>query len=90
MARGTKDPREAKPAEEIMSEQVLLKQTAFGRWIVANALHPVLAWSGARWVTITPDGLPAGPIQVSNFASREDAEQYAVRFGFKVLKSAEQ
>jgi hypothetical protein len=64
-----------------------LLQNAFGRWIVVNVDSPFFAWSGSRWVRIDERGLPAGGVQISNFATRGEAEQTAREQGLTVRDS---
>ncbi len=66
-------------------DQVRLRQNAFGRWIIVNAVDERTAWSGSRFVPITEDGFPASDIQVSNLDTRESAAEYAVSFGLEVV-----
>lgn len=43
-------------------------------------MHPdddFLAWTGARWDRIDDNGFPAGEYQISNFDTREEANEYA-------------
>ncbi len=65
--------------------QVRLRQNAFGRWIIVNAVDERTAWSGSRFVPITEDGFPASDVQVSNLDKRDSAAEYAVNFGFEVV-----
>ncbi len=65
--------------------QVRLRQNAFGRWIIVNAVDERTAWSGSRFVSITDDGFPASDVQVSNLDTREDAAKYAASFAFEVV-----
>ena len=53
-----------------------VQQGVFGRFIITHAEHPGLAWSGSAWVQHC-DGLPAVGIQLCNFDSEEDADDYA-------------
>ena len=64
---------------------VRLRQNAFDRWIVVDAANESTAWSGSRFVPITPEGLPASDVQVSNLDTREEATEYAASFGFDVV-----
>jgi hypothetical protein len=65
--------------------RVILRQNAFGRWIIVNAVDERTAWSGSRFVPITDDGFPASDVQVSNLDTREDAAEYAASFAFEVV-----
>jgi hypothetical protein len=67
--------------------RVRLRQNAFDRWIVVDAADESKAWSGSRFVPITPEGFPASDVQISNLDTREDAAEYAASFGFKVIDS---
>lgn len=58
-------------------------QESFGRWIICRADAPHTAWSGRRWVAIT------GDVQISNFASREEAIAYAQGFGMELAANRE-
>jgi len=48
----------------------------FGRWIIIQATQPNTAWSGSRWVLIE------GNIQISNFATEQEAREHAKSLGF--------
>jgi len=65
--------------------QVRLRQNAFGRWIIVNAVDERTAWSGSRFVPMTEDGFPASDVQVSNLDKRDSAAEYAVNVGFEVV-----
>lgn len=54
-----------------------------GRWIVCCA-DAEGAWSGARWVA-HEGGIPTGGVQISNFGSREEAAEYALDAGLKIV-----
>jgi hypothetical protein len=56
-------------------------KNAFGRWILTDPQTPTLAWSGSRWVETDRRGFGIEG-QVSNFATREAAEDYAWQVGF--------
>lgn len=43
----------------------------FNRWYIVHPLNDTLAWSGSRWVRLD------GDVQSSNFASEQDAREYA-------------
>jgi len=66
-------------------DRVRLRQNAFGRWLIVNAVDERTAWSGSRFVPITEDGFPASDVQVSNLDTRDSATEYAVSFGFEVI-----
>ena len=66
-------------------DQVRLRQNAFGRWIIVNAVDERTAWSGSRFVPITDEGFPASDVQASNLDTREDAAEYAASYGFEVV-----
>lgn len=53
-----------------------VQRTAFDRWIIVHPIHNGLAWSGAHWVRHS-EGLPTGGIQVCNFDTEQDADDYA-------------
>lgn len=61
----------------------ILESRPFQRWVLANAEHPELAWSGSRWVPHT-NGMPSGAVQVCNFDSQDDARKYARQHGLEV------
>ena len=63
---------------------VWLRQNAFDRWILVDAMDESKAWSGSRFVPITEQGFPASDVQVSNSDSREEAAAYVQMFGFQV------
>jgi hypothetical protein len=65
--------------------RVILRQNAFGGWIIVYAVDERTAWSGSRFVPITDDGFPASDVQVTNFDSRDSATEYAVSVGFEVV-----
>ena len=52
-----------------------IEQSKLGRWIIVQAQLPRRAWSGARWVEHV--GGIGVTVQVSNFETKEAAEQYA-------------
>jgi hypothetical protein len=56
-----------------------IEKSFFGRWIIVSAARPDLAWSGSQWVPHR-HGIPTGGAQVSNFASREEAEDYTDQY----------
>lgn len=58
-----------------------VEQNVLGRWILTNPYEPALAWTGTRWTRIDPRGFGID-VQVSNFATREEAEAYAWNAGF--------
>ena len=65
--------------------RVRLRQNAFDRWILVDAMNEAMAWSGSRFVPITDEGFPQSDVQVSNLDTREDAAEYAASFGFDVV-----
>jgi hypothetical protein len=65
--------------------RVIIRQNAFGRWIIIDAANEATAWSGSRFVPITDEGFPASDVQLSNIDTREDAAEYAASFGFEVV-----
>lgn len=67
-----------------MSQTCYIAPTTMGRWAIANAEDPELAWSGSQWVP-QRRGLPAGPVQVSNFETKLSAFKEADRVGFEIL-----
>ena len=54
---------------------VRLAMGFLGRWIIVNGQDESLAWSGSRWVPHR-NGFPTGPVQVSNWFTREEAKAY--------------
>jgi len=58
-----------------------VERNLFGRWILTNPYEPAMAWTGNRWVKIDQYGFGID-VQVSNFATREEAEAYAWEIGF--------
>ena len=53
-----------------------LEQDVFGRWIIVHPEHTNLAWSGSRWM---PHYRGIGSAaQISNFTSREAADEIAI------------
>lgn len=70
--------RDAALAKFGSKNQCRLVQSIFDRWILVDP-DKRLGWSGSRWVPIF------GDVQVSNFDTRDDARDYAVRQGFEVL-----
>lgn len=58
-----------------MSYDVIMGK--LGRYIIVNGRDPELAWSGSCWVD-HQDGIPTGRAQVSNFTTKEEAEEAAV------------
>jgi hypothetical protein len=65
--------------------RVRLRQNAFDRWIVIDAMDESMAWRSSRFVLITDEGFPASDVQVSNLDTREEAAEYAASFGFDVV-----
>jgi len=58
-----------------IARSIAIKKTAFGRWIIISLISPNLAWSGSRWEP-HKEGIPTGKVQISNFGTREEAEEY--------------
>lgn len=52
-----------------------IRQSLFERWVIVQAANERFGWSGLRWVPI------GGQVQVCNFDSAHDADQYARRHG---------
>ena len=53
----------------------------FGRFVLVHATRPELAWSGSKWV---PHNNCIGfPIQVSNFATEDEARKVAAEQGLQ-------
>jgi hypothetical protein len=48
----------------------------FDRWVIYHPKNEELAWSGLKWVP-AHYGVPSGDFQICNFATREEAEEYA-------------
>jgi hypothetical protein len=67
------------------SAAVAIVHDRFERWIIALPPNLELAWSGSRWVTIDPNGFPAGDVQVTNFDTVQEALDAAHAAGFTVL-----
>jgi hypothetical protein len=65
--------------------EVMIKKTAFDRYVIVRATNSDQGWSGSRWVPVDGMGFPAGQFQVSNFQSREYATEIAEQAGFDVL-----
>lgn len=55
----------------------------FGHWIVLHPTNDNLAWSGMQWVPIDENKLGMD-VQVSNFDTLTEAQEYAIKFGFTV------
>ena len=53
----------------------LLVEGMLGRWVIVHEQFPGLAWSGSQWVP-HHQGFPTGDTQVSNFTTREEAQEY--------------
>jgi hypothetical protein len=53
----------------------IIKNTC-GRWIIVNGRDCDLAWSGSCWVEHS-DGFGIGRAQISNFSTKQDAEEAA-------------
>jgi hypothetical protein len=64
-----------------------ITEDAFGHWILRNEERQLLAWTGSGWAPIHGNGLPAGDYQVCNFATREDAREYAVQVKLTVREA---
>jgi len=65
----------------------LIRENGFGRWYLANATHPNLAWSGSRWVSHV-DGNPVA-IQICNFDTPLDALIFAETHNMEVCELEE-
>lgn len=61
-----------------------IRQGLFGRYFIFHQANDLLAWSGMRWVSCTPEGLPTPPdkTQVCNFESEEEAQRYIDDYGW--------
>lgn len=55
----------------------VLGKNRFERWIIISESHPMLAWSGSRWVPMN------GSVQICNFESPEAACFYAQEVGLQ-------
>jgi hypothetical protein len=65
--------------------KVFLKENAFGRWVIQHSLHPDLGWTGQSWGYMDEYGVAErGSAQISNCATRAEAEIYAKQQGFEV------
>lgn len=60
-----------------------LKETIFDRWIIQHPEQDRLGYTGLAWSEIDDAGIAVGRHQVSNFATKEEAVQYAKRHGFE-------
>jgi hypothetical protein len=56
----------------------VVRQGAFDRFFIFHETNDLLGWSGLRWVSCTPEGVPTPPdnVQVCNFASFAEAAEY--------------
>jgi hypothetical protein len=59
----------------------VIVENAFARFILRRGGH---AWIGSRWVPVTELGMPAADVQVCNFASIEEAREYAKDAGIEI------
>jgi hypothetical protein len=61
-----------------MSEPCVIRRGIFDRWYIFHPHTDYGAWSGSRWVSCMPGGLPAPPdnTQVCNFESEAEARDY--------------
>jgi hypothetical protein len=56
--------------------KVKFRKDIFNRWLLVNPDNVREAWSGWRFVDIDATGMPTGGVQVCNFDSRDEAEDY--------------
>lgn len=57
-----------------------IKLGMFDRWYIFHPSEDSFAWTGSRWA-MTVDGFPAGGVQICNFATLEEAEEYVQCWG---------
>jgi hypothetical protein len=57
------------------------KQGLFDRWFIVHPQIDELMWSGSRWVETDAEGLPLGGVHVCNFATEQEAAEYARQHG---------
>jgi hypothetical protein len=65
-----------------MNEPCILRQGIFDRWFIFHPHNIVKAWSGSKWVSCSPDGVPH-LVQVCNFESEADAREYCRENGLE-------
>ena len=63
-----------------------IRQGIFRAWYIVHPIADDLAWSGSRWVRHA-EGLPTEGIQVCNFRTQREAEEYADLYLWKNPKS---
>ena len=63
-------------------------ETPFGRWIIGHPTDNTLAWSGARWVPVSPGQLMPIDVQVCNYMSAFEAIANAEERGFTVISAS--
>jgi hypothetical protein len=69
-----------------MIERCYLAPGRFGRWVIVKAEDYRQAWSGSRWV-LHDRGVPAAGVQVSNFASKDEAFNAAYDAGMDIASA---
>jgi hypothetical protein len=67
-----------------MSNYCVIRESALGRWYLANAGDESLAWSGMRWVPHV-QGIPADRVHICNFGTMKEAIQYTKAHGLTVI-----
>jgi hypothetical protein len=60
-----------------MNKRYRIRQGLFGRWYIVHPYLDDAAWSGSRWVSVSEQGVPTGGVQVCNFNTAEQAQEYA-------------
>lgn len=70
--------------------QYVVEENMLGRKIIVMATQRNWAWSGSRWVPHAR-GVSMSIIQaqISNFATEEEADEYAQTFGFEKAEQKE-
>lgn len=67
--------------EAFPTKDYVLRQWAFGSFIIGNAINERYAWSGSRWVAADlSDG-----VQVCNFDTEREADGYAAAAGLRKM-----
>lgn len=81
LLNGSENRKEAESVlakyDAIHKPSIRLAENVLGRWIIVNGASDSLAWSGSRWVPHRL-GVASGGIQISNFATRDEAHEYAL------------
>jgi hypothetical protein len=71
--------RDQSPAEVAMvTKNMYPRRGAFGNYYIGNLRHGDEGWTGATWAKCAR-GLSCAGVQICNFASNEEAEDYILQ-----------